>query len=313
MLENFITVARQVAILFALMSVGYIAARRCLLTAEAVRGCVTLLITIVTPAIIIHSFERPFRADAMRSLMMGIGIVAVSHALGYFLPRYLIRAPRPKTTRVLRFAAMFSNAGFMGLPLEYALLGEEGVFYGAIYVIGFNVVCWTLGLTVIAPRGKMGGGINLRQILLNPGTVGIYLGLPLFLFSLRLPPVIHETVSYLSDLNTPLAMVVIGFYLYGAKFAAAIRTRAAVITILLRLVVIPLLVLALLMLLPQANPVMAIAMVTAASAPVAAMTSMLSARYDQDTEMAAAIVAATTLLSIFSMPLIIAFAYQVFQ
>lgn len=222
---------------------------------------------------------------------------------------FALRAQR--TRRVLRFAVLFSNAGFMGIPLEYAILGPEGAFYGAIYVIGFNLLCWTLGLAIIRPQTAQSPRTNWRGLVLNPGTIGIYVGLPLFLNSWILPPVLHETVGYLADLNTPLAMVVIGYYLGGAQLGTCLHRTSTYVATALRLLLVPLSVLALLYFLKVQNRTMAVAMVTAASAPVAALTTMLAAQFHQDVESSVAIVAFTTFLSIFTMPSIIALALYI--
>ena len=64
---------------------------------------------------------------------------------------------------------------------------------------------------------------------------------------------------------------------------------------------------------PALNPVMAVAIVTAASAPVAALTTVIAARYDRDAAMATRLVSGTTLLSILTMPPIIGFALWLFR
>ena len=66
------------------------------------------------------------------------------------LARLCFRMKDVGRKKVLQFAVIFSNAGFMGIPLEYALLGADGVFFGAMYVVVFNLVCWSLG---VAGRG----------------------------------------------------------------------------------------------------------------------------------------------------------------
>ena len=85
----------------------------------------------------------------------------------------------------------------------------------------------------------------------------------------------------------------------------------------LRLLIVPLAVIGALVgiraCVPTLNPVMAVAIVTATSAPVAALTTVIAARYDRDATMATRLVSGTTLLSILTMPPIIGFALWLFH
>ena len=213
---------------------------------------------------------------------------------------------------VLQFGTVFSNAGFMAIPLEYALLGPEGAFYGAVYVTVFNIMCWTYGLKVMCGHLR---DLNKRILFVNPGTVGLAIGLPLFLTSTTLPQTIGEPVRYLAELNTPLAMIIIGYYLAGARFSAYFRSPSALLASVLRLLVVPLIVLAVLILLRNCglDPVMAVALTASASAPVAAMNSMFAAKYAKDVDLSVALVSVTTLVSVITMPLIVGIALAVFR
>jgi predicted permease len=213
---------------------------------------------------------------------------------------------------ILKFGTVFSNGGFMAIPLEYALLGAEGAFYGAVYVVVFNLLCWTYGLKVMCGHLK---DLDRRILFINPGTIGITVGFPLFLTSTTLPPVIGDPIRYLSELNTPLAMVIIGYYLADARFAAYFRCVPALVASALRLIVIPSIVLFVLAMVRGfgLDPVMAVALTASASAPVAAMDSMFAAKYGKDVDLSVGLVSVTTLVSIITMPLIVGMAMSLFR
>jgi hypothetical protein len=161
-------------------------------------------------------------------------------------------------------------------------------------------------------RGRKMAWRDARPMVLNPGTFGLALGLPLFLFSATLPSFLKTPVHMLSELNTPLAMVVIGFYLAGADFRRVLRTPAAYVAAFVRLVAFPLLMIGALMLLRgSADRMMSLALVIAASAPVAAMVTMFASKYARDVDLSVGLVSGTTLLSIATMPPIIALAMAV--
>ena len=146
---------------------------------------------------------------------------------------------------------------------------------------------------------------------MNPGTVGLAAGLPVFLLSIPLPAVVSAPLGHMADLNTPLAMIVIGHSLARANLGKVLRCGAAHFAAFLRLVAFPLLVVAALVPLRGRVPRdMLLAVVVAASAPVAAMVSMFATRFRRDVDTAAALVSGTTLASVATMPPVIALAMK---
>ena len=314
MLDSLSLVSKQVGVLFALMVVGFLCNRRKLLNAVAIKGVTELLVLIVTPCVIVHSFiQQKFAVSLLGDLGWALAVSVFAHVVGAAIAFLCLHDRNPNRGGVLRFAAIFSNAGFMGIPLEYALLGADGVFFGAMYVVVFNLVCWSLGVAVMC-RGMK--NVGLRALFVNAGTVGVALGLPFFLFSLKLPEVLGQPVEMLADLNTPLAMIMVGWYLAETDFRPVLRCGAAYGVAALRLVAVPLVVIAALVgvraCVPTLNPVMAVAISTAAAAPTAALTTVIAARYDKDVSTATSLVSGTTLLSILTMPPIVGFALWLF-
>ncbi len=301
----------QVFTLFALMGAGFWLCRRGLFGDAAARGVAELLVRVVTPCLIVEAFQRPCNSE-----MLGRLGAAFACSLAIQVGSMLLAAAAFRRLegdgRVLRFAVVFSNAGFMGIPLEQAILGSEGVFYGAAFVAVFNVLCWSWGLwTVSGDRREL----SLRRLLVNPGLLGIAVGLPLFFASVRIPAPLDAPVKMLSDLNTPLAMVLVGAYLARADYSAAIRRPAAWAAAALRLVAVPALVVcafwALVALGVRMDPTLALAMAIPAAAPVAALTTIFSVRYRRNTALSAGLVAGTTLLSILTLPPMVALAHAV--
>ena len=306
-MTNLVTVALQVGVLFALMGVGVLCRRCRLLDEAAVKGIVNVLILVVTPCLIVDVFQRPFDPSMIHGLVWAALLAFLAHVVLVVAAR-LFPCRDGNARPVLRLAVAFSNAGFMGIPLEQAILGAEGVFYGAVYVVMFNIFIWSWGLHEM--RGK-GGSASVRQMILNPGTVGITVGLPLFLLSASLPAAVRTPVSLLAGLNTPLAMLIIGFYLAGADFRRVVRTPSAYAAGFARLVLFPLALIAALYPMRTLFPrEMMLALVIAASAPVAAMVSMFAAKFGRDVDLSVGLVSGTTLLSILTMPPIVALAME---
>ena len=318
-MDNLLIVAQQVAILFVLMGFGAVIRRAGFFKENAVDGIVNVLILVVTPCLIVDVFQRPFDSSMLKGLGLAFVIAALVHVALIVLAKAAVRHRDEDVRRPLCLAAVFSNAGFMGIPLEQAVLGDVGVFYGIVYVVVFNLFMWSWGLRTMCAEGIRNQGSGIRgsrgdglKMWVNPGTVGLALGAPLFFCSLKLPAVIGVPVHHMANLNTPLAMIVIGYALAGTEFGKVLRTGAVYVATVVRLVICPLLVIAALYPFRQAlDRNMMLAMAVAASAPVAAMVSMFAAKFRRDVDVSVAVVSGTTLLSILTMPVVIAFAMTV--
>lgn len=312
-MNNFTLVFERVVILFLLMGVGVWCRRTKLLSDIAVKGIVDLLVIVVTPAIIVDVFARDFDP----SMLKGLGIAAILslaiHLASILFAKLTIHERNRDTEPVLKLAIVFSNSSFMGIPMERAILGDIGVFYGTVYIVIFNLLIWSYGFSKM--RRGVGSRIRMiRSALLNPGTVGIALGLVVFLMPWKLPEVIKLPVGNLADINTPLAMIIIGYYLGGAKLAIALKRFKTIFTMFSRLVIVPLaFVVAVYPLKDFVDPMVLLALTIAVSAPTAAMVSMFAAKFNRDVDTSVALVSASTALSIITMPAIIALALTLFN
>ena len=80
---------------------------------------------------------------------------------------------------------VFSNNGFMALPLLSAMFGETGVFLGSAHIVTMAVVLWTYGLAQVDKNFRF----SAKRILLNPGIIAAVLGLLYLCLPLRFPKI----------------------------------------------------------------------------------------------------------------------------
>ena len=302
MLQDFLTVAQNVLTLFILIGIGVLCAKVKLLSEAAVKGMANLVLYIATPCVIIKSCIREFDTTMLWGFLTVVAVAAVNHALLILVARLCFKDPEEGRRRVLRCATVFSNAGYMAIPLQQAILGDEGVFYCAAYVIVFNVFLWTYGII------EMGGSqekLSLRKVLINPGIIGVAVGLVLFLFSIPVPGLIQDAVGHMANLNTPLPMLIVGYYLAQTDLPAALRDRRSYLCMALRLIGMPLVAMGALLLCGVRGNVL-IACMICISTPVATACTMFATRYERDTHLSVNLVSVSTLLSVFTLPLLVA-------
>lgn len=301
MINNILTVAQQVLILFILIFVGFVCGKTKLLKDTSVNGMANMILYIVTPAVIINSFQIEYQSQKLFFLLITIGITVLIHIINIALANLIIKEPDKNKSCVLKFSAVLSNCGYMALPLENALLGSDGIFYGSTFLAVFNIIIWTWG------EGTMRGELKFsaRQIFLNPGIIGTVVGLLLFFTSTKLPEVILTSIQHLASLNTPVPMIIIGYHLSHSKIE--LKNINEYIAVFYRLIACPVILLGLLLVFGiKGAP--AISCIIAAGAPAAAAGTMFSERYNRNTALSATLVSVSTLLSVITMSVVVGIA-----
>lgn len=302
-LQGALIVIQQIIIIFVLIAVGFLAAKFGILREEGARQITDLLLIIVIPCVIIMAFQASFERSLIKNLLIAALLAALTHAAGILISKLIFKSEAPDRRIMLAYSTIFYNAGFFSLPLLRALLGETGVLYGSVFVAVFNLFAWTYGIRLM----NGGNGASKWKTFLNPGIISLLIALVLVLLNIRLPEIVQTTLRYITGLHTPLAMIIIGcqFYLMWRNFN--LRDLALWKTVLARNILVPLLMLALIFYLAQ-DKTLFFASVITASAPTATNTILFATKYRQDVNTAVQTVILTTLLTIISIPLIMALA-----
>lgn len=300
----FIDVLSNITVLAILIAVGFSLGKLNVLCGRSVSAMTEVVLWVVTPCVIIKSFVRKFEPSQLKSFGLIIGITFLVHILFILVSRLCFRKGKAETVRVLQFATIFSNCGFMALPLQQSLLGDDGVFYGSAVIAIFNVITWSYGIYLMSGDKKY---ITAKKLVLNPGIIGIVIGLIIFLFSIPVPNIAYQPLSHLAALNTPIPMLIIGYHLSKGDMLRVLKEKRALVAIALRLVVLPLAAVFVLWLCGLKGP-MLVSLTISVCAPVAAVTTMFSSKFDADTELSVGLVSFSTVLSFFTMPPIITLA-----
>ncbi len=294
----------QTLILFVLLAAGFAAGKLKVLKAEATTGLSKFLVDFTLPALVIVSMQRPFSAEVRDTALSTLGVSILVYAAAIPLAFLLARALRVPTEQrgVHRFAAVFSNVGFMGFPVMGALFGSESLFIVSVYNIPFQVLAFSAGVVMIAGAGK--GTVGWKS-LLNPSAVAAVLGFVLFLSSVSIPEPILSALRILGDTTTPLSMAVIGSILSRANPKTLLGDWRVYVTSLYRVLVFPLALYAVLKFMGATGLTLAVPVMIAAM-PIAANTTILATVYDGDSETASGLVLLSTALSLVTLPLLAA-------
>ena len=293
----------QIIIMFVLILVGIISYKIKLIDNETNKKLADIVLLLVNPMVIIMSYQRKFEATLLSGLLLSFGLAIATHLICILLSMILLRK-RGADLSIERFAVIYSNCGFIGIPLVNGILGGEGVFYLTAYITIFNLVVWTHGMV------SMSGKYNKKSIIkaiLSPSVLSIFVGFLLFICHITLPEIIGKSISYIGDMNTPLAMMVAGVTIAQTNiFKVFVKIRALYIS-LFKLILIPI---GMLMIFRFFNipDIVILTSILACACPTAATINLFSIRYDKNYIYASELFAITTILSIITIPVVMLLA-----
>ncbi len=304
-MEAAFILAQQVLVIFALMAVGFVSAKKGWFSLLSAKNLSAFLLVIVMPVTLVRAMMRPFQPELLPSVWLAVLLGVVFHGVGLAAVCLLIPKRGDKRYALERFAALFANSSFMGLPLLSAVMGQESMLYGAIFSGVFLVAVWTAGVFLLGGRSAL----HWRKALLNPGILGVAVGSLCFAFSVQPTGIAGSLLNYIADLNTPLAMLIAGVFLSQLQLKG-IFSRHLVWGVALRCVLLPLALVGAILLLGLGENPAARATVIVAACPTAATAVMMSERFAQDNAYATALFAFSTLISVVTLPLIVLLVFR---
>ncbi len=290
------SIASQCAILFIVVLVGVFCRKRGFFTDEVIRGVTQLVVNITVPALTISSMQRPFDREVLVgvlwTMLFTVIVVLASLAVGLLLFR-----KRPHDRRaVMANITAFTNCGFMGFPIVLAF-NPDWMIYAVAFSSTNAIFVWSLGTMLFTSREQ----VSLKRILLNPNIISALIGFVIFLGNITLPVIVFDSLSLVGGLTTPLTMLLIGTRVCGIK-VSELKDIDYHLAALLRLVIMPLAVYALMLPIPVSEPVKGILFLLTAM-PAGTVIAMQAEVYDSDAVFASRAIAWTTLLALFTVPL----------
>ena len=304
MLSNFLIVVGQVFTLFLMMGVGFVLAKRGWFSTETASQTTHLLLYIVSSCIVITQLQIEANAQVVRTMLLAALGMALTYIVMVPLSQLMFRKEPSDTRAVRRFGMVYANNSFMGLPLLAGVLGEDALLFGIISMLVFALFQWTHGVIL------MGGKLSLRNAVINPGIISMVIGVFLFCTGLRLPAPVYNAMDFMGNLNSPLAMVVIGAQMARADILGVLKKPKLYLTAAVKLLFVP--AITCLLLLPlHLEPLSYCACVVLSACPTAGATAMFAQMFHRDTETAAQMVTLSTLLSILTLPVFAVLARQI--
>lgn len=296
-----IIVTNQVITLFLILIVGYFARKRAILTSELTTGLTNFLINVTSPFMIISSFQFDFSKEMLAFAGKILTFSFLAHIFSTLIGLIIFKKYPENIRKILRFTTTFSNCGFMGFPLLQSIYGKIGVFYGSIYVVGFNIFLWTVGVMIFTEKRDLS---TIKNAFLSPNIIAVLIGITTFILSLKIPTPIYSALEIIGGMTTPISMLVVGSILAEMKLKELFSGFAVYYGTLIRLVIIPMLSLLITGLL-NFEPLLQGVCVISTATPAAATTAIFAEKYNGDSAFASRIIVISTVLSIITLPFFI--------
>ena len=292
--------AQQVIVLFLLIGAGAAAVKTGVLKAEGRQTLSNLLVYLVVPAMIVHSYMMEFSEEILRNLLAAFGLSIFAILIGTVITLALTHRQKDRRAPIFRFACVFSNAAYMGFPLISALFGSEGLLYASAYVTVFNILLWTMGYGMVS--GSSSPKEVARSLVRTPVLYAIVVGLGIYLLQIPLPTLITQPLELLAGVNTPLSMLITGMLIAAGDVRSIVTDKHIWKLASVRMLLIPAATLALFGVLGF-HGTAAQVVTLLECCPAAAITSVFAVQFGHDEHFAAGSVVLTTLLSIVTLPL----------
>ena len=296
-------IANQAVIMLLLNLVGILAYELKIVTRDGGRQLSAVVLEIVTPVLVIHAYmDVEYDRQLVVTLLWTFVLAVCSYIVTILGAMLLLRKKPGRETAIERFSAIYSNCGFMGIPLANALFGSEGVFYVTAFLTIFFFFSWTHGIMTLTGKGDMKA---LLRVMRSPTVIAIGVGLIMYFTGFKLPSVLGETMGYIADLNTPLAMIASGVSVAQANLLGALKNVRIYWTSACKLIILPLFTMAVCLCFGFVAEEVRIVVLLLAAAPSAAMCTLQCQKLGLHDVYASQIFAFTTILSMGTMPFII--------
>ena len=312
---NFDKLYLVVATLFLILAVGFLCRKLSVIDDVASKRLSKLILMVGQPAMLISSLSSAEYNDENLKIALIMTILGfVFHAF-LALISYFFALPLRKNLdeqKLSEFGLIFANCAFIGFPIFEALLPGKGQFMASFLCVSFNILLWTWGL-VIMGRGRDDIKLTVKKAFLNFGTIPCLIGLIFFLLkgpstNVALPGFIQSALQYLSNLCTPISVLVTGALIATQSPKKIFLSWKIYYFNTVKLIAFPLLIclvakLLLLLIPAEGLEIYAIFVTAAAALPTASSVTMMAESYGLDSGYSSLTVGTSSLLAVLTIPL----------
>ncbi len=295
----------KMIVFIVLMVTGYLLARKGVLGPDFTRSASRLVIDVFMVGTILSSIITTGSEQGIDNLGEILLLTFLVTILGYVIAALVVRFVRVEQNQKASFEILMAvgNSMFIALPIAQSIYGSYSVLIVSVSCIAFNVILYSYGIWRL--KGGSGTRIQFRDMISIP-LIATMLGIVIVVAGIPVPRALMSIFSTLSGATMPMSMLVIGASLGSVSLLDAFRNPFLALLSLVRLIVVPLLSWVICRLITDDSVLLMTCTIIAAS-PSAVMITILAIRYGLDGVFCSEGVLHTTVCSMVTIPLLIAF------
>ena len=305
-MSGLVNAYEQLLVLAVIILLGYVLRKKEILGRQALHFLTDFVLYISFPAITIVDMMLPMTQERKANTIYLLIVSVVLYLLYIIAGRITARlfGKNEPEGRMYEFATVFSNSGYMGLPIISALYGSEAVYYLMIYGIVYNFLFYAYGMRPLKKKGIGVKKFSWKECIFNSGVISTVIGLFLAVTGCTLPGPVVSILENLGATTTPLSMIIIGAMVAELPFRELFTEKKVYLFSGIRLLLIPLLTWGILELTPLKDNewVVTIAVIVAAM-PAASGTAMIAQKFGAAEKTATQLVIVSTILCCVTIPL----------
>lgn len=257
-----------------------------------------LVLTVFTPVLLFTSFQTDYDKTLMKGLLTAVVFSLISFGVMWLIGKAVTRRHEKDDACVEQIAVLYSNCGFIGIPMAQGIFGADGVLYMTAYVAVANFLLWTHGVIVMSGKADLR---SVRKVFCSPTILAILAGVLCFLIQIRIPGMVEEPLEMIASMNTPMAMIVAGIQIAQTdlkRIAGEIRLYWMCVV---RTLIMPGILIILFRVLPG-DELVKLVMILASACPSGVTGTLFALRYGKNAVYASGIFAVSTIVSIVTIP-----------
>ena len=299
-MEYGLIIGERIIIMFIILLIGFFCYKKGLITKQGTKQLSAVELNLVNPILIFMSYQKDYDSAMTHNLIWAFYIISLIIYCSNCLKLCVYKQKAKVVFSVERFSIIYSNCGFIGIPLINGLFGAEGVLYLTAYITFFNFLVWTHGLMTMKEKIDFSSAL---KALKAPSVIAIFLGLICYFTRLSLPTVPAQALQYISDMNTPLAMIIAGATAAQTNILCVFRKPRNYLICFYKLLAIPLIAFLVIRLF-NVPSIVCTTLTVAAACPVATTGIMFAITLNKDSEKCSELFTMSTLLSLLTLPLV---------
>ena len=288
----------QMLMLFVMMLIGYFLWKKQWLDEPANQKLSKIVVNIFNPMLVVYGVLG-------KSSGKDMGLVAQN--LFLMLLFYLLLI-------VYWMMTIFPNVGFMGIPVISSIFGMESVIYIAFYMLGYNLLLYTLGIVLARKAAADREGHQIQEMkqggqwkrIFNVGVLASITAILIFMFQISVPAPVVTFFDYMGNATIPLSMILIGVSIAKADMKNIFTNVRMYFYTGIRMILFPILVISLMKGM-SFDPVVFGVFALELAMPVGSIITLIAKENGADETCSTNGIVLSTLVSILTIPIVCMF------